>query len=137
MSHVTLHQLHKDMCRSGVSCRVDESTAGGNSVKSAHQKFTMNNNYRSDFWEILSAIGRRYSRIDEIGVPLVVTVDFDTAVNGGVTVRDRDSCEQIRVPLTAVVQLVGDMTHGLSRVSWEEAKTRFPRFHAGNSAEGE
>jgi len=52
MSHVTLYQLHKDMCRSGVSCRVDESTAGGNSVKSAHQKFTMNNNYRADFWEI-------------------------------------------------------------------------------------
>jgi glycyl-tRNA synthetase len=45
------------------------------------------------------AIGRRYRRQDEIGTPLCVTVDFDSLEDGAVTVRDRDSTEQVRVPI--------------------------------------
>ncbi|MDB5083889.1 MAG: subunit beta of glycyl-tRNA synthetase [Bacilli bacterium] len=48
------------------------------------------------------SIGKRYRRQDEIGTPFCVTVDFDTAQDGQVTVRDRDSMEQIRMPLTEV-----------------------------------
>jgi hypothetical protein len=54
--------------------------------------------------------GRRYARIDEIGVPYVVTVDFDSAVDGCVTLRERDTCEQIRVPIRDVVGLVFRLT---------------------------
>lgn len=43
------------------------------------------------------AIGRRYRRQDEIGTPYCITVDFDTLQDGTVTVRDRDTTEQIRV----------------------------------------
>ena len=43
------------------------------------------------------AIGRRYARSDEIGVPLAVTIDYDTLKDGTVTVRDRDSWEQRRI----------------------------------------
>ncbi|MDP4010322.1 MAG: His/Gly/Thr/Pro-type tRNA ligase C-terminal domain-containing protein, partial [Candidatus Spechtbacteria bacterium] len=43
------------------------------------------------------AIGRRYRRHDEIGTPLCITVDHDTLKNDTVTVRDRDSMEQIRI----------------------------------------
>lgn len=43
------------------------------------------------------AIGRRYRRQDEIGTPLCITVDFDTLEDNTVTVRDRDSMQQIRL----------------------------------------
>ncbi len=49
------------------------------------------------------SIGRRYRRQDEIGTPLCVTVDFDTLEDRAVTIRDRDSLEQVRVPIDAVV----------------------------------
>ena len=43
------------------------------------------------------SIGKRYRRQDEIGTPFCITVDFDTQENGTVTVRDRDTMEQIRL----------------------------------------
>lgn len=43
------------------------------------------------------SIGRRYARADEIGVPLAITVDFQTLTDGTVTIRDRDTRQQIRV----------------------------------------
>jgi glycyl-tRNA synthetase len=45
------------------------------------------------------AIGRRYRRQDEIGTPLAVTVDFDSLEDDAVTVRDRDTMKQERIPL--------------------------------------
>ncbi|MBP6948667.1 MAG: glycine--tRNA ligase [Candidatus Pacebacteria bacterium] len=46
------------------------------------------------------SIGKRYRRQDEIGTPYCVTVDFDTLTDNAVTVRDRDTMEQIRVPIS-------------------------------------
>ncbi|MGH9297823.1 MAG: glycine--tRNA ligase [Acidimicrobiales bacterium] len=48
------------------------------------------------------AIGRRYRRQDEIGTPFCVTVDFDTLDDHAVTVRERDSTGQVRLPIAAV-----------------------------------
>jgi glycyl-tRNA synthetase len=45
------------------------------------------------------AIGRRYRRQDEIGTPMCVTVDFDSLEDKAVTLRDRDSTEQVRLPI--------------------------------------
>ncbi len=45
------------------------------------------------------SIGKRYRREDEIGTPYCVTVDFDTEADGCVTVRDRDTMEQVRLPI--------------------------------------
>lgn len=45
------------------------------------------------------SIGKRYRRQDEIGTPYCVTVDFDTLTDNAVTVRDRDTMEQVRVPI--------------------------------------
>jgi glycyl-tRNA synthetase len=50
------------------------------------------------------AIGRRYRRADEIGVPFAVTVDFESLEDKAVTVRDRDSMEQVRVPIAELNQ---------------------------------
>ena len=52
------------------------------------------------------AIGRRYRRQDEIGTPFCVTIDGDTALDGTVTLRDRDSLQQERIPLETVVDAV-------------------------------
>ena len=45
------------------------------------------------------SIGKRYRRQDEIGTPLCVTVDFDSLEDGAVTIRERDSMEQVRIPI--------------------------------------
>ena len=52
------------------------------------------------------SIGKRYRRQDEIGTPYCVTIDFDTLENGTVTVRDRDTMEQIRLPISELAAYV-------------------------------
>jgi glycyl-tRNA synthetase len=49
--------------------------------------------------DVTGSIGRRYRRQDEVGTPLCVTVDFDTLDDHAVTIRDRDTMEQARVPI--------------------------------------
>ena len=60
------------------------------------------------FYDDAGNIGRRYRRMDEAGTPFCVTVDFDTAEDGKVTVRDRDSMGQDRVPLEGVGNFVAE-----------------------------
>ena len=58
-------------------------------------------------------IGRRYRRQDEIGTPYCVTVDFDTLDDHQVTVRDRDSMHQARIPVSELVNVLRDkVEHG-------------------------
>jgi glycyl-tRNA synthetase len=52
------------------------------------------------------SIGRRYRRQDEIGTPWCVTVDFDSLVDNAVTIRDRDSMSQVRLPIEQVVPTI-------------------------------
>ncbi|NQW60122.1 glycine--tRNA ligase, partial [bacterium] len=59
---------------------------------------TLSAYYMVDYDET-QAIGRRYRRQDEIGTPYCVTVDFDSLEDGAVTIRERDTTEQIRVPI--------------------------------------
>ena len=51
------------------------------------------------FYDEKSAIGRRYRRQDEAGTPYCICVDGDTMTDDTVTIRDRDSMEQVRVSL--------------------------------------
>jgi glycyl-tRNA synthetase len=50
-------------------------------------------------YDVTQSIGRRYRRQDEVGTPYCVTVDFDTLQDRAVTVRDRDTTEQVRVAI--------------------------------------
>ncbi|MEO7397628.1 MAG: glycine--tRNA ligase [Ilumatobacteraceae bacterium] len=59
---------------------------------------TLSDRYMVDYDET-QAIGRRYRRQDEIGTPLCITVDFDSLDDAAVTIRDRDTTEQVRVPV--------------------------------------
>ena len=64
-------------------------------------------------WDQTGAIGRRYRRNDEIGVPYCVTVDFETIEDdGAVTIRDRDSTEQVRIPMDEVIPYLSKQIDG-------------------------
>ncbi|MFB6089314.1 MAG: glycine--tRNA ligase, partial [Candidatus Aenigmatarchaeota archaeon] len=54
-----------------------------------------------------TSIGKRYRRMDEVGVPLVITVDYDTMEDDTVTIRERDSMEQIRVSIEDLEDIIG------------------------------
>ena len=89
-------EIAADLMESDMATRVDKSTA---------------------------SIGRRYARADEIGVPFAVTVDFDTLSDGTVTLRERDSTVQIRLPKSDVTRVVFDFVHG--RLSWDDALAKY------------
>ena len=62
--------------------------------------------YFSTDYDTSGSIGKRYRRQDEIGTPFCVCVDFDTAEDHCVTIRDRDTMEQIRLPLSDVREYI-------------------------------
>lgn len=78
-----------------------------------------------------ATIGKRYSRNDELGVPFAVTLDFTTLEDSTVTLRERDTMWQIRLPLDDVPELVRNLCAG--EVTWEAAFTRYP--HRTSSSE--
>jgi glycyl-tRNA synthetase len=54
------------------------------------------------------SIGRRYRRQDEVGTPYCVTVDFDTLKDDAVTIRERDSMDQVRIPIAGLAEALGE-----------------------------
>src|SRR3989338_1314837 len=58
-------------------------------------------------WDDNGNIGKRYRRQDEIGTPVCITIDFQTLEDGSVTVRSRDTGEQIRVASSELPKLIG------------------------------
>ncbi|KAJ7970118.1 glycine--tRNA ligase, mitochondrial 1-like [Quillaja saponaria] len=70
-----------------------------------------------------TSIGKRYARTDELGVPFAVTVDSTSAV----TIRERDSKDQVRVPVTEAASVVKGVTDGHS--TWEDVWSSFPHHN--------
>jgi glycyl-tRNA synthetase len=64
-------------------------------------------------YDDVANIGRRYRRQDEIGTPFCVTIDFQTLDDQTVTVRERDSMSQIRLPISELRMYL------LDRVTWK------------------
>ena len=68
------------------------------------------------YWNVdfddAQAIGKRYRRQDEIGTPYCVTIDFDTLDDDAVTIRERDSMAQERVPLSGVSEYLSSRLLG-------------------------
>ena len=62
------------------------------------------NKYMTVVYDETGSIGKRYRRQDAIGTPFCVTVDFDTLEDNAVTVRERDSMQQIRLPIEKLVE---------------------------------
>ncbi len=70
------------------------------------------------YYDDSGSIGRRYARADEIGVPFCITVDYQTLKDGTVTVRERDSTEQKRVPVEKLPDTLRNLIEG--RISFGE-----------------
>lgn len=70
------------------------------------------------------AIGRKYARMDDIGVPFAITVDFDSLKNNSVTLRERDGCTQIRCSVDEICGVINDLVE--ERITWRQVQERYP-----------
>jgi len=70
-----------------------------------------------------ATIGRRYARNDELGIPFAVTFDFTTLEDSTVTMRERDSMEQIRLPLSEAADLIRNLCIG--DATWANASPKY------------
>ncbi|MDR1528670.1 MAG: glycine--tRNA ligase [Puniceicoccales bacterium] len=77
-------------------------------VARAQEIYKMLQRRWSVFYDAGGAIGRRYRRMDEIGTPYCITVDFDSLKDGTFTLRDRDSMQQERISLEELILLMND-----------------------------
>lgn len=72
----------------------------------------------------LQSIGKRYARADDIGIPYAVTVDFESLNDQCVTLRERDTCVQVRIKTDEVVQVINSL---LSKTTtWDEVCKKYP-----------
>lgn len=75
-----------------------------------------------------TSIGKRYARTDELGVPFAITVDSESSV----TIRERDSKDQVRVDVEKAASVVKELTEGQS--TWADVWSNFPH-HSSAAAE--
>jgi len=99
-----LLKLHKDLCPVQVS--VLPLSRNQRLLPLSQQVFESVRVYFRAQYDDAQSIGRRYRRQDEIGTPLCVTVDFDSLDDNAVTIRDRDTMEQSRVPIEGLVDVL-------------------------------
>ena len=72
----------------------------------------LTSNGHSVYYDDSGSIGRRYARMDEVGTPCCVTVDYQTLEDGTVTIRDRDTAGQVRVKRAEVADAVRRLVEG-------------------------
>ena len=77
------------------------------SDKAAEVFRSLTKDFMVDFDEA-GSIGKRYRRQDEIGTPFCITYDFDSETDGAVAVRDRDTMEQVRIPITELSAYIAE-----------------------------
>jgi len=100
-----IQKLSSKLRKLGVSSRIDDSSA---------------------------TIGKRYSRNDELGTPLGITIDFQTVNDSTITLRDRDSCKQVRADEDTIVAAVQSIVDGSKQ--WKDIEAELPAFE-GQDAE--
>jgi glycyl-tRNA synthetase len=83
-------------------------------------KLLANEGFATEFDET-GSIGRRYARADEAGVPLGITIDYDTLNDGTVTIRDRDTWQQVRSPIKDLPKLLQKYFQG--KINFEDLGT--------------
>ncbi len=84
------------------------------------QKLLANEGFMVELDEA-GSIGRRYARADEAGVPLGITIDYDTLTDGTVTIRDRDSWQQVRSQIKDLPELLHKYFQG--KINFENMGT--------------
>lgn len=73
-----------------------------------------------------ATIGKRYSRNDELGTSFGITIDFQTVKDGSVTLRERDSTNQVRADEGRILEAVQSMVNG-NKV-WSDIESELPKF---------
>ncbi|CAI6333928.1 unnamed protein product [Periconia digitata] len=73
-----------------------------------------------------ASIGKRYSRNDELGTPLGITIDFQSVKDNTFTLRDRDSTEQVRAGLDEIASAISGLVNGTEQ--WKDVSSRLPKF---------
>lgn len=72
-----------------------------------------------------TTIGRKYARADANGIPFHITIDADSMSGSrSVTIRERDSKEQLRIPIKDICTIICDLSSG--KTDWQIAKTKYP-----------
>ncbi|MHA1684997.1 MAG: glycine--tRNA ligase [Candidatus Heimdallarchaeaceae archaeon] len=75
------------------------------------------------FYDDSGKIGKRYARADEVGIPYCVTIDYETLENDTITIRDRDTMKQIRVPTEDLEAILSELMD--TEVTFEELEQDF------------
>ncbi|KAF2205181.1 glycyl-tRNA synthetase-like protein [Delitschia confertaspora ATCC 74209] len=73
-----------------------------------------------------ASIGKRYSRNDELGTPLGITIDFQSVQDNTFTLRDRDTTKQVRAGLDEICKAISSLVNGTE--SWQDVQARLPAF---------
>lgn len=94
-----VRKLSQKLRAMGISSRVDDSSA---------------------------SIGKRYSRNDELGTPLGITVDFQTLQDQTITLRDRDSTTQVRADEGRILEAIKSLVDGSK--DWKAVQAELPKF---------
>ncbi|KAH0596317.1 hypothetical protein MHUMG1_06178 [Metarhizium humberi] len=94
-----IKKLSQQLRLAGISSRIDDSSA---------------------------SIGKRYSRNDELGTPLGITVDFQTLQDDTITLRDRDSTAQVRAEESKILDAIKALVDGSK--NWEKVAFELPKF---------
>lgn len=94
-----IQKISQKLRKVGVSSRIDDSSA---------------------------TIGKRYSRNDELGTPLGITIDFQSVQDSTYTLRDRDSTKQVRADEDAIVAAVLSIVEGSKE--WKDIEAELPAF---------
>ncbi|CDZ97614.1 glycine-trna ligase [Phaffia rhodozyma] len=100
------HELSLKMRKAGIACRVDDSGA---------------------------SIGKRYSRNDELGTPFGATVDFASVKNGTITLRERDTTEQLIGSIDEVISVISQLVKG--QIDWSKATGILPAYSGEQDVE--
>ncbi|AYU83758.1 glycyl tRNA synthetase, putative [Leishmania donovani] len=93
----TISEIRQELVMRGISVRVDDSSV---------------------------TIGKKYARVDELGIPFAITCDFEG--DGSVTLRERDTASQVRVPKSEVASIVVELCNPLQPLTWDSVKAKYP-----------
>ena len=73
-----------------------------------------------------ASIGKRYSRNDELGTPLGITIDFQSVKDKSYTLRDRDSTKQVRADEETILAAIKSLVEGAK--AWADIEKELPAF---------
>jgi len=85
-------------------------------LKMAKEVYAGLNELYDAFYDESGSIGKRYARMDEVGVPYCITIDFDSLTNNDVTIRDRDSGKQERIKTASIKDLLHELIVGRKKL---------------------